>query len=221
MARVKAIFDADSLIHLVETDSIKFALETLNCIYVSEYVYQHEIKKGTKTAKVINKLINTEKIKILTYEGLTPKQKAVYKETDKLLQREIISNNQDENPINEGEKITAAIAKACNIYYYMSDDNKAAPYIRSLAAVEVINFCDILFLYLFIFGKDEIEQLRASYKSFIDTYDEDKIPRIIKDKGKVLEFKDTMGRCHVKFHASDNLKRLINNIEINNRKEKS
>lgn len=220
MARVKAIFDADILIHLVETDSIMFALETLNCIYISEYVYQYEIGKDTKTEKAITKLINTEKVKILTYQGLTPKQKNIYRETKKLLQREIISTNPNENPINEGERITAAIAKACNIYYYMSDDNKAAPYIKSLVAVEVINYCDILFLYLWVFEKEKIEELKTSYASFVALYDEDKIPRIIKDKDKVLSFIETMGRCHVKFHKSDNLKRLMSNIKVNVEKDR-
>ena len=45
MARIKAIFDADILIHLVKTNAINFAIETLGIIYVSDYVYQHEIKK--------------------------------------------------------------------------------------------------------------------------------------------------------------------------------
>lgn len=214
MARIKAIFDADILIHLVETDSIKFALETLNCIYISEYVYQHEIRKGTETKKVIGKLINTGKVKILTYDSLTTKQRFVYKETDRLLQRETISEDLEKNPINEGERRTAAFAKACNIYYYMSDDNKAAPYIKSLAAVEVINFCDILFLYLWIFGKDDIEQLRIRFKSFVDSYDEDKIPNIIKLKGELLPFAEVMGRCYDKFHNSNNLQALMNNIKL-------
>lgn len=219
MARVKAIFDADILIHLVETNSIKFALKTLNCIYVSEYVYQCEIRKDTETGRQIKKLKNIDKIKVLKYEKLTPQQQKVYRETYRLLKREHISVDPEENPINEGERVTAAFAKACNIYYYMSDDNKAAPYIKSLAAVEVINFCDILFLYLWIFGKDDIEQLRESYKSFIDSYDANKIPRIIKGKGNILFFEEMMGRCYDKFHNSDKLKGLINNIKVNVVKE--
>jgi len=214
LARVKAIFDADILIHLVETDSIKFALETLECIFVSEYVYQYEIKKDTEVGRKIKKLKNTEKIKILQYRRLTSQQQKVYRETYKLLKKEDISVDPEENPINEGERITAAFAKSCNIYYYMSDDNRAAPYIKSLAAVEVINFCDILFLYLWVFGKDDIEQLRKNYKSFINSYDADKIPRIIKDKGSILTFEKMMGRCYDKFHNSDRLKGLINNIKF-------
>lgn len=100
----------------METDSIKFALETLECIFVSEYVYQYEIKKDTKVGRKIEKLKNTEKIKILQHEGLTSQQQKVYRETYKLLKKEDISVDPEENPINEGERITAAFAKACNIY---------------------------------------------------------------------------------------------------------
>jgi hypothetical protein len=216
LARVKAIFDADILIHLVETDSIKFALGTLDCIYVSEYVYQHEIRKGTEAEKLIKKLINKKQLKILTYKGLTAQQKRIYGETYKLLERETISDDPEKNPINKGERVTAAFAKASNIYYYMSDDNKAAPYIRSLVEVEVVNFCDILFLYLRIFGKDDIEELRISYKSFIDSYgDRNNIPKILKVKDRVLPFEEMMGRCYDKFDNNINLKRLISNIEAN------
>lgn len=221
MARVKAVFDADILIHLVETNTIKFALDTLNCIYISDYVYQCEIKKDTEVGKAIEKLKNTDKIKILEYNGLTIQQQRVYRDTYKLLKKEDISDDPEENPINEGERVTAAFAKACNIYYYMSDDNKAAPYIKSLAAVDVINFCDILFLYLWAFGKDDLEHLRTSYKSFIDLYDENKIPRIIKDNGRLLSFEEMMGRCYDKFHQSNTLKALMNNIKENIEREKA
>ena len=220
MARVKAIFDADILIHLVETNAFKLALETLNCIYVSEYVYQDEIRKDTVAGRQIEKLKNTGKMKVLEYNGLTSPQKKVYRETYKLLKKEDISEETEENPINEGERITAAFAKACDIYYYMSDDNKAAPYIKSLAAVEVINFCDILFMYLWTFGKDNIEDLRKCYKSFVDSFDVDKIPRILKSKGELFSFEETMGRCYDKFHQNESLKTLMNNIKINIEKEK-
>ena len=221
MARVKAIFDADILIHLVETGSIRFVLETLNCIYVSEYVYQCEIRKGTKAERQITKLKNSDNLYVLKYEKLTPQQQKVYKETYRLLKKEEISDDPEENPINEGERVTASFAKACNIYYYMSDDNRAAPYIKSLAAVEVINFCDILFLYLIIFGKEDIEQLRESYKFFIEIYDEDKIPKIVKNKDNLLTFEEKMGGCYDKFHKSDKLKGLMNSIKVNVEKGKT
>nr|WP_312579841.1 hypothetical protein [Sedimentibacter sp.] len=62
MARVKAIFDADILIHLVETNAFKLALETLNWIYVSEYVYRDEIRKDAVAGRQIEKLKNTMKL---------------------------------------------------------------------------------------------------------------------------------------------------------------
>ena len=114
--------------------------------------------------------------------------------------------------------VPAAFAKACNIYYYMSDDNIAAPYIRSLTAVEVVNFCDILFIYIRIFGKGDIEKLEEYYKCFIDLYDEEKIPRIIKDNDVVISFIEMMGRCYDKFNNSDKLRALLKNIEVNIKK---
>ena len=132
------------LIHLLKTNAINFAIEALGIIYVSDYVYQNEIKKDTPEGKAIEKLKNSGNIKIILYSGLTPVQKKVYKETYKLLKKEDVSENPEDNPINEGERVTASFAKACNIYYYMSDDNRASSQIRSLASVDIVNFCDIL-----------------------------------------------------------------------------
>lgn len=56
MPRVKAIFDADILIHLVKTNAIGFAIDILEQIYISEYVYEHEINKTTNEGKKIQKL---------------------------------------------------------------------------------------------------------------------------------------------------------------------
>ncbi|MCT4592949.1 MAG: hypothetical protein N4A57_01540 [Anaeromicrobium sp.] len=218
MARVKAIFDADILIHLVETNSIKYALDTLGCIYVSDYVYQYEIRKDTEEGRSIVKLKNNGEIKVLNYGGLTNQQKRLYRETYKLLKKEDLSDDPKDNPINEGERITAAFAKACNIYYYMSDDNKASSYIKSLAAVDIINFCDILFLHIWAFGKNKIVELKKSYESFIKIYG-DHVPRILKNKGTVLTFEQVMARAYDKFHSNANLKRLIDNIKINVEKE--
>lgn len=221
MARVKAVFDADILIHLAQTKSIEFALEALGCIYISDYVYEHEIKKDTPEGKQIERLKNSGKIEILEYNRLTEAQKRIYKETYKLLKREDISDEPNENPINEGERVTASFAKACNIYYYMSDDNRASSHIRSLASVDIVNFCDILFLHLFIFGKAKISELREIYKSFVALYDSDKIPRILKDKGVVHSFENMMGISHVKFHKNTNLKRLLDNVNGNAQNEPS
>ncbi|ADL50538.1 hypothetical protein [Clostridium cellulovorans] len=206
MARVKAVFDADILIHLLKTKSIEFALETLGCIYISDYVYENEIKKDTKEGREIEKLKNSQKIKVLEYGKLTDLQKNVYWETYKLLENEAI---------NKGERITASFSKAHSIYYYMSDDNKASSHIKSLAAVDIVNYCDILFLHLFIFGKSKIDELRKSYDHFINLYEKDKIPRILKNKGKLCTFEEMMQVTHSKFHKCENLMKLLDNIKKN------
>lgn len=218
---MKAIFDADILIHLIDTDSIELALETMDYIYISEYVYLCEIREGTKASKLIKKQINKQRIMILKFEGLTSQQKKVYMETYRLLKREDISNDPYRNPINEGERVTAAFAKACNIYYYMSDDNIASPYIRSLTAIEVVNFCDLLYIYIRIFGKGYKEKLEECYNSFVNSYNEEKRPRIVKNNGMLITFIEMMGRCYDKFNKSDKLGALLKNIELNINKRSS
>ncbi|MBU3161782.1 hypothetical protein KPL37_19030 [Clostridium frigoris] len=215
MARIKAVFDADILIHLVKTKSIGLAMETLGCLYISDYVYEHEIKKDTTEGRKIDKLKNNQKIKILKYDKLTKTQKKVYSETYKLLKNEDDSYNPGENPINEGERVTAAFAKACNIYYYMSDDNRASSHIRSLAAIDIVNYCDVLFLHLFVFGKLKINEVRKSYNDFIELYDKEKIPRILKNKGNVCSFEEMVEITYSKFHKYNNLKVLLDNVKEN------
>ncbi|MFQ9247078.1 MAG: hypothetical protein ACLR3R_06605 [Clostridium paraputrificum] len=51
MAKIKAVFDADILIHLIKTNSIEFASETIGDIYLSEYVYKKEINLQTIEGK--------------------------------------------------------------------------------------------------------------------------------------------------------------------------
>lgn len=219
MPRVKAIFDADILIHLVKTNAIGFAIDTIEQIYISEYVYEHEINKITNEGKKIQKLKNSGKLIILNNKLLTPKQKNVYNETYKLLKDNNVSINHDHNLINEGERITASLAKASNIYYYMSDDNRAAPHISSLAAVDIINYCDILYMHLDVYNQSEKVKLKKCYEDYINLYDSDKIPRIVKNKDKVCTFVEMMGRCFSKFQQTPNLKRLLDSIKENvNRK---
>ncbi|KZL94015.1 hypothetical protein [Clostridium magnum] len=98
----------------------------------------------------------------------------------------------------------------------MSDDNKAAPYIKSLAAVEIINFCDILFLYIRVHDKNELDNLQNCYVKFTELYEEGKEPKIIKMNGKVLPFIEVIRRSYIKFSKSENLKRLMDNIINNN-----
>jgi hypothetical protein len=215
LARVKAIFDADILIHLVKTNAIEFAIETLGILYIGDFVYQQEIKKDSLEGKKIEKLKNSRKIQIIEFNSLTDVQKKVYRETYKLLKREEISEKPQDNPINEGERITASYAKACNIFYYMSDDNKASSHIRSLASVDIVNYCEILFLHVYIYRKLRIEELRKSYGSFVDLYDKDKIPRILKNKGVLRTFEEMMAVSYDKFHSNSNLKRLLDNAKEN------
>jgi hypothetical protein len=133
------------------------------------------------------------------------------------LKEKAIVESKEKQPVNDGERITAAFAKAYNIYYYMSDDNKAAPYIKSLAAVEVVNFCDILFLYTTIYGKNELDSLQMCYVKFTKLYEVGKEPKVIKQNGKVLSFIDVIKRSYIKFSHSDSLKRLMDNIIENNK----
>jgi len=124
LARNKAVFDADILFHLIETEFIDSVIELFDTVFVSDYVYDVEVKKNTAEAKKLEKLKNSDKLKILEYGKLTDLQKMIYRETIK-----VIEKSSTEDQVNEGEKITASFAKAHNIYYYMSDDNKAAPHI--------------------------------------------------------------------------------------------
>lgn len=215
MPRVKAIFDADILIHLVKTNAIDFAIDTIEQIYISEYVYEREINKNTNEGKRIQKLKNSGKLKILSDKLLTPRQKNVYNETYKLLKDNNVSIHHDDNIINEGERVTASLAKASNIYYYMSDDNRAAPHISSLAAVDIINYCDILYMHLDVYNKCEKDRLKKCYEDYINLYDSDKIPKVVRNKDKVCTFVEMMGRCFSKFQQKPNLKRLLDSIKEN------
>ncbi|OAA85090.1 hypothetical protein [Clostridium coskatii] len=47
MPRVEAIFDTDILIHLIKTGALWYVLDILGDIYISDYVYDNEIKKDT------------------------------------------------------------------------------------------------------------------------------------------------------------------------------
>lgn len=132
-----------------------------------------------------------------------------------MLKSEDDSYNPGENPINEGERVTAAFAKACNIYYYMSDANRASSHIRSLAAIDIVNYCDVLFLHLFVFGKVKINELRKSYNDFINLYDKDKIPKILKNKGIVCSFEEMVQITYSKFHKYNNVKALLDNAREN------
>lgn len=205
MARNKAIFDADILIHLCKTESIKKTLEYFHQIFISDYVFDVEIKADTPEKKIINKLIHKKKVTILKKSNLTPIQKKFYNEAYSLL------NKQTEvDLINEGERITAAFASAHNVYYYMSDDNKAAPHIRTLTSVNVINYCDLLYISLII-NRADAKILSDYYTKFVALYDSDKIPRILKNtQGHIKSFVEVMGSCKMKFDSNKQLSDYLN-----------
>ena len=73
----------------------------------------------------------------------------------------------------------------------------------------------MLFLHIFVFGKLKINELRKSYSDFIDLYDKDKIPRILKNKGKLCNFEEMMQITYSKFYKYDNLKKLLDNVKEN------
>lgn len=111
--------------------------------------------------------------------------------------------------IDEGEKITACFANAHKVYYYMSDDNMAAPYIRTLTDVEVINYCDLLYISYRI-NKKDVALLNDFYKKYIDLFEDGHIPgKLIDDTGNIKNFSTVMGMCFDKFHKSERLKRYL------------
>jgi hypothetical protein len=179
-------------------------IELIDVIFVSDYVYNVEIKKDTEECRKMTKLINSGKLVVLEYPKLTEQQKRTYRETVKVLEA-----NTTKEKVNEGEKITACFAKACNIYYYMTDDNKAAPYIVSLAGVDIVNFCDLLYLYIAVKGKEHADRLRKAYSDFIGLFDQGKEPNIIKQNGSILDFRDVMARCYDRFKDNKNLVDLL------------
>lgn len=204
LARNKAIFDADILLHLVKTNTIDLVIELFDVIYVSDYVYDVEIRKHTDEHRKLTKLINSDKLIVLTYSKLTEPQKKAYRETVKVLE-----SKTSKDKVNEGEKVTAGFTKACNIYYYMSDDNKAALYIASLAGVDVVNFCDLLYLYIAVKGKEHADKLKKAYSDFVGLFDPGKEPNILKQDGRVIEFKDVIARCYDRFRDNKNLADLL------------
>jgi len=205
MARNKAIFDADILIHLCKTGSIERILQYFDQIFISDYVFNVEIKADTPEKKTIDKLINKKKVTILKRSNLTPIQKKFYDEAYCLL------NKQTEvDLINEGEQVTAAFASAHKVYYYMSDDNKAAPYIRTLTSVNVINYCDLLYISLIV-NRADAKILSDYYTNFIALYDSDKIPRILKNThGHIKSFVEIMASCKMKFDSNKQLMDYLN-----------
>lgn len=109
MARNKAIFDADILIHMVKTGSFDCLISIFEEIYVSDYVWNVEIKDGTDEHRILTKLRNKGFIKVLEYNKLADKQQVIYRDTDSKLRIKGLDN------INEGERRTASFAKAYSV----------------------------------------------------------------------------------------------------------
>lgn len=203
MARNKAIFDADILINMCETGSLEYLICFFDKIYISDYVWKQEIENDTQDNKIIKKLMNKGLIKTLDFKKLTRNQKGFY-----LNAYEILKTKAPLDYVNEGERVTAAFAKAHNIPYYMSDDNKAAPYIKSLSAVEVINYCDFLYIAYHLNSK-EIRQLSVFYDQYLSIF-ENGLPKTVRDKsGKVLDFAGIIAKCYDKFNKSHELSELL------------
>ncbi|MDK2801436.1 MAG: hypothetical protein PWQ37_1315 [Candidatus Petromonas sp.] len=205
MARNKAIFDADILINLIKTNSIDYILNHFEQIYISDYVFENELIDGTAEKKKIKKLINQKLIKVLYRSDLTPIQRKIYYEAYNTLEEHTYTE-----VINEGERITASYASAHKVCYYMSDDNKAAPHIRTLTNIEVINYCDLLYISYRI-NEDDAIILNEFYNSYISIFDEDKIPRTIKKRDKSIRtFPEMMAKCCLKFEKNQRLFEYLN-----------
>lgn len=201
MARNKAIFDADIIINLIDTDSIEYIIGNFEEIFISDYVFDNEIKDDSQEKQLIRKLTNTKKIKILYFQKLTPIQKKIYKETYQTLK-----NSTYNDMINEGERVTASFANAHRVQYYMSDDNKAAPHITYFTNIEIVNFCDLLYISLYIEKSDNAHILQGYYKSYISIFAINKIPRTIKNiDNSIKTFQEMMAKCFDKFHNNDKL----------------
>lgn len=204
LARNKAIFDADILINTVKTKSVEYLISIFEQIYVSDYVWKCEIKQDSLEYPILKKMLNKGFIKILEFSKLTDEQQGIYKNAYQILKTQALPEF-----VNEGEKITAAFAKAHNVAYYMSDDNKAAPYIRSIANIEVINYCDLLYI-AYIVNEDDLEKLREFYCTYLNTFASGQEPKCVRDKnGRVLSFAEILVKACNKFDKSKQLSAFI------------
>lgn len=194
LARNKAIFDADILINMVKTKSLDFLIFMYEQIYISDYVWNKEIKDGTEEKKALTRLKNKGFIGLLEYDKLTDKQQAIYRQAN-----DILKKNAPSEYVNEGERRTASFAKAHSVAYYMSDDNKAAPYIKSLTEVAVINYCDLLFM-VYSINNEDVKQISDYYGAYLSLFENGCLPKIIRDKnGLPLDFPTVMAKSSDKF----------------------
>ena len=208
LARNKAIFDADILINAVKTKSIEYLASVFECIYMSEYVWNCEIKDDSPEYPVIKKMYNKGFIKLLEYSNLTSVQQKIYKNAYQILKVQTLPEF-----VNEGERVTAAFAKAHNVAYYMSDDNKAAPFIRSIAGVEVINYCDVLYI-AYVGNENDLEKLEQFYHAYLETFESGQIPKNVRSRdGSKMSFGEVLVKACNKFERNKQLKDLLDLFE--------
>lgn len=181
-----AVFDADILFHIVQTGYQFYAKQLISKFYIADYVYDYEIKKATREGKAIELLEEMKIVEILYKKDLEDHQRVIYDAAVDILDRQ---------PIQEGEKITAA------------------SFIKVSAGVNIINFCDLLLMYLYVFGKSSVADLISYYDKFVKLYEIGKEPNLIKDNGRVLPFKDVMTRCMIKFMQEDELKSMLESLK--------
>jgi hypothetical protein len=204
LARNKAIFDADILINMIKTESLEFLITIFEQIYVSDYVWNYEIRKDSSEFSILRKMKNKGLLEVIDYQKLSINQQQIYKNAYKILKKQTLPEF-----VNEGEIITASYAKAHNIFYYMSDDNKAAPFIRSIADVEVVNFCDLLFI-AYSRNENDFFALEEYYSAYISLFEPMKEPKCIKsNNGDILSFQSILVKACNKFEKSAQLKAIL------------
>ena len=204
LVRNKAIFDADILINAVKTKSIEYLASVFEYIFVSDYVWNCEIKNDSPEYPVIKKMYNKGLIKLLEYSKLTCVQQKIYKNAYRILKVQALPEF-----VNEGERITAAFAKAHNVAYYMSDDNKAAPFIRSIAGVEVINYCDLLYV-AYVRNENDLEKLEQFYHAYLETFRSGQIPKNVRSgDGLEMSFGEVLVKACNKFERNKQLRNLL------------
>lgn len=204
MARNKAVFDADILINLVKTNSFDYLVSHFDKIYVADYVWNTEIKNNTDEKRFLQKKMNQGLLVILEYSKMTSNQKRIYEEAYKILNQMGLADF-----VNQGEKITASFAKAFSVAYYMSDDNKAATYIKEYADVAIINYCDLLFI-AYSIQDDDLEKILNFYIAYLSIFPQGSIPKTIRGKnGQALDFAEIMAKCSDKFAKNIQLSALL------------
>lgn len=161
-------------------------------------------QRGYRGKEDTSKLINKNFIVLLNYDKLTDKQQAIYRQAYDILKSKVPLGY-----VNEGERRTASFAKAYSVAYYMSDDNKAAPYIKSFTEVMVINYCDLLFM-AYSINNEDVRQISDYYSEYLMQFEKGCLPKALLDKvGQPLDFPTAMAKSSDKFSASSQLMEFL------------